>query len=194
MPEPCNGVIPNEDPNSSHVPEPEPEPEPESPVAHVIDRFEDLSAPQAEISNDDEFWPRVKKKRKGKKEKRSTPSWRSGEAPIEGSAPQASTELNIHAQIYALADKYGIHDLKDLAREKFADAASNAWDDSGFPLAVQTVYSSTPEGDDGLRDVVVDTLSRHRELLEKVEVETLVKGVNGLAYGLLRSAWRIGDD
>lgn len=182
--------------------------EPESPVAQVIGRFEDLSARLSESEN--EFWMPKTKKTKGKKRGRLVSPKGYPSPPAQNPTPppppppppppfisdrtsseSSQIELNIHAQMYALADKYGIHDLKDLAREKFAEAASNDWDGGGFPLAVQTVYSSTPDSDHGLRDVVVDTLSRHKKLLEKPDVEELVKEINGLAFGLLKSAWNL---
>jgi hypothetical protein len=99
------------------------------------------------------------------------------------------TGIDVHAQMYALADKYGIHDLKDLAREKFAVAASIGWHENMFATAVQTVYSSTPDSDHGLRDVVVETIRKHKELLRKAEIKILVREVDGLAYDLLKSEW-----
>lgn len=186
---PCNGVGHDDVPEWNHSPDPE------SPVAQVIERFEDMSAMPMEPEDEWEA-PRPKK---GKKERRGKSLWKSSHlSPVNsepaqvngsGSHETKESELYIHAQMYALADKYGIHDLKDLARDKFEIAASKDWNGSGFPLAVQTVYTSTPESDHGLRDVVVDTISRHKKLLEKVEVEALVKEINGLAFGLLKSAW-----
>jgi hypothetical protein len=189
----CNGivVVANEEQERNHIPEPA------SPVAQVIQKIEYMSAPLVDHA-DDEWVPRTKKT---KKKKRITSSWGFGSPPpidyppppMDDAAPYKSKEmqLNIHAQMYALADKYGIHDLKNLAREKFAETVLNDWNNSGFPLAVQTVYSSTPNNDHGLRDVVVATLNEHRELMDKTEVEALVKEVNGLAFGLLKSAWGI---
>jgi hypothetical protein len=189
----CNGivVVADEEQEPNHIPEPD------SPVAQAIQKIEYMSAPFADHA-DDEWVPRTKK---AKKKKRITSSWGLSSLPLldyppppmEDSAPYKSkkTQLNIHAQMYALADKYGIHDLKDFARVRFAETALHDWNDSGFPLAVQTVYSSTPNNDHGLRDVVVATLSKHRELMDKFEVESLVKEVNGLAFGLLKSTWGI---
>lgn len=201
-PEPRDGIIIITDAEL----EPGPSIEPESPVAQVIERFEDMAARQSESEND--FWaPRTKhtKKKQRKAKERISSSWGYPSPPAQDDLPppppppppiydmascgSEGMVLNLHAQMYALADKYGIHDLKDLVREKFAEVASSYWDGSGFLMAVQTVYSSTPETDHGLRDIIVDTLSQHRELLKKVEIEALVKEVNGLAYGLLRSAW-----
>ncbi|ERF77169.1 hypothetical protein EPUS_06449 [Endocarpon pusillum Z07020] len=189
-PESCNGVITNGEPEIPPIPEAD------APVAPVIERFEDMAAPP--LIAEEELRELTKpKKTKSSRKKRSAASYdglsvlRYQQAWIEESDSNSSknSELNVHAQMYALADKYGIHDLKDLAREKFAAVASNEWDGKGFPVAVNTVYATTPESDYGLRNVVVDTLSEHRELLNKPEMEALVKEVNGLAFGLLKAAW-----
>jgi hypothetical protein len=186
-----NGVGPRDESELNHIPEAEAE----SPVAMAIERFEDMVAVPMEEEQD---WSPPRKK-KYKKKRESASSWTSAYlSPAISEPMQANgiashesneSELSIHAQMYALAEKYGIHDLKDLARDKFEEAASKQWNGSGFPLAVQIVYTSTPESDHGLRDVVVDTLGRHRQLLEKAEVEALVMEINGLAFGLLKSAW-----
>ncbi|KAF7509726.1 hypothetical protein GJ744_007597 [Endocarpon pusillum] len=191
-PESCNGVITNGEPEIA------PAPDPDAPVAPVIERFEDMLAPSLIAEEELCEVPRPRKTKSGKKKRTTTsfdclPVFRYQQAQIEESDSNSSqnSELNVHAQMYALADKYGIHDLKDLAREKFAAVASNDWDGKGFPVAVHTVYATTPESDYGLRNVVIDTFSEHRELLEKPEMEALVKEVNGLAFGLLKAAWGI---
>lgn len=186
-PEPCDPVIAHLGQESTDTPEPK------SPFAQVVGKFEDLSAQQVEAA--DEIW--LSKKKKSKKGWRSEWDSMTSHAPnLQPAADDTSVanennerELCIHAQMYALADKYGIYDLKNLARDKFEGVASRDWNGRGFPLAVEIVYSSTPESDHGLRDVVVNTISAHKELLEKVEVEALVKQVNGLAFGLLKCAW-----
>ncbi len=189
-PESCNGVTTDGEPELNQIPEPV------SPVAQVIERFEDMLAPPLGMEEEEPVVPKVRKPKSSKK-KRNVMTWsplpvfQHQLSKIEESVSSNSkeSELNVHAQMYALADKYGIHDLKDLARDKFADTASHDWDGKDFPIAVHTVYASTLESDYGLRNVVVDTLCQHRELLEKPEVEALVKEVNGLAFGLLKAAW-----
>ena len=91
--------------------------------------------------------------------------------------------------MYSLAHKYGIQGLKLLAKDKFKAAASRGWDADGFPPAVQIVYNSTPEEDTGLREVVVKIISVHMELLNKPEVEAMMRKLNGLAFDLLKCRW-----
>ena len=63
----------------------------------------------------------------------------------------------IHAQMYGMGDKYLIPDLKTYARQLFKQAFSTQ---EGVLMGdtVIEVYSSTPENDRGLRDIVLETL------------------------------------
>ena len=96
------------------------------------------------------------------------------------------TELSTNARMYALADKYGIEDLKELAREKFARVATRDWNKGGFAHAVQIVYESTPKSGSSLRDVIVATINQHRDLMKDSEIENMLEELNGLAVGLLK--------
>jgi hypothetical protein len=57
---------------------------------------------------------------------------------------------------------------------------------TGFIHAVQIMYESTPKGDNGLRDVVVETINQHRDLMKDSEIENMLEELNGLAVGLLK--------
>ena len=67
--------------------------------------------------------------------------------------------LVTHAEVYALAGKYLIRGLKDLALQQFKTAAAASLDIDDFLLAASVLYESTSENDKGLRDIVVETLS-----------------------------------
>jgi hypothetical protein len=41
--------------------------------------------------------------------------------------------------------------------------------------AVQIVYESTPKSNSGLRDVVVDTINQHRDLMKDSEMENMLE-------------------
>ncbi|KAI9791658.1 MAG: hypothetical protein M1835_000209 [Candelina submexicana] len=105
------------------------------------------------------------------------------------SRPTPEPNLLLHVSIYALADKYGIHGLKTLAAEKFRVQAREHWDDPEFPQAMHEVYETTPDNDRHLRDTVIETLQRNKSLVQKPEVGTVIKEINGLAYDLLRIYW-----
>jgi len=177
-------------------------PEPPSPVANTIGFYEELSSPEllppaapAEEASDDLAVPK-KLRKKGKKKRHSAGSSKSivydEEPPTNGTvAPPLfeGTELSTNALMYALADKYGVEDLKDLAQEKFARAAAQDWNTAEFAHAVQIVYESTPESDSGLRDVVIETINQHRDLTKDSKIEDLLEEFNGLTVGLLKAAY-----
>lgn len=62
----------------------------------------------------------------------------------------------LHADMFAVADKYDIAALGDAAKTKFEEASNIVGLDNGNYLDVfRYVYSTTPESNRGLRDVVV---------------------------------------
>lgn len=64
--------------------------------------------------------------------------------------------LIYHAMMYAMGDKYGIHGLKALAREKFQEAWK--FTAAGLVKAIKIVYASTMESDRGLREIIINNL------------------------------------
>lgn len=104
-------------------------------------------------------------------------------SPIKGTA----AEFLMHTQLYEMADKYHIPDLKYLCKLKFQDCCERFWNDKTFLIAAHHAFSTTPETDKGLRDIVSTTIAEHMELLKKPEVEVLMTEFNGLAFGLLKA-------
>lgn len=94
--------------------------------------------------------------------------------------------LVIHAKMYAIAEKYNIIGLKQLAKERFEPECEYFWNHSEFPIAANIVYDSTPENDKGLRDIVVKTIVSHMELLQKPEIEAVMTDYSGLLFGVLK--------
>ncbi|KZM22845.1 hypothetical protein ST47_g6011 [Ascochyta rabiei] len=101
--------------------------------------------------------------------------------PIHGDASQ----LLVHTKIYEAADKYEVVGLKDLAKEKFARACKHFYDTPEFPIAAHYAFSTTPEDDKDLRDVVSATIAVNMGLVKKAEVKVLLTQFNGLALGIL---------
>jgi hypothetical protein len=101
-------------------------------------------------------------------------------------ASSDASQLLLHAKMYEIGDKYDVIGLKQLAREKFLRAAAKYWNHEQFAPAAHYAFSTTPEEDKGLRDVVNNTISIHMELLNKPAVEALLTEFNGLAVGLLK--------
>ncbi|KAF2807560.1 uncharacterized protein BDZ99DRAFT_447950 [Mytilinidion resinicola] len=110
--------------------------------------------------------------------------------PLYGTADQLLT----HAKMYEIGEKYDVIGLKDLSQEKFSRTCGLFWNDPKFPVAAHHAFSTTPDHDKGLRDLVFKTLSDHLELIDKPEIEAVLTEFNGLAFGLLKEkkqqGWR----
>jgi hypothetical protein len=96
--------------------------------------------------------------------------------------------------MYAVADFYCVSGLKELANKKFRDAVQEHWDSNDFVKAVEVVYTTTPSKDRGLRQVVKYVLKNHTELLDKPEIDTIIKQVPDLSYDVLRGIRGIQED
>ena len=92
--------------------------------------------------------------------------------------------LVIHARLYAIGEKYGVTGLKTLAMRKFEKEVGYHWKSDDFIQAVEEVFTSTVEGDKGLRDIVVDTIARHPDLLDKQQLQDVVKSCD-LSFELM---------
>merc|ERR1712000_406646 len=86
-----------------------------------------------------------------------------------------SSNLVIHARVYALGEKYGIEGLKLLSLEKFKQEAEFHWDSDDFVRPAEEAYSSTLDQDRGLRDAVADVFTRHPRILDSERVQTVVR-------------------
>lgn len=101
---------------------------------------------------------------------------------------EPSNHLLTHAKMYEIADKYDVAGLKDLVTENFRNACKNFWSSPTFAIAAYYAFSTTPDSDKGLRDIVVKTIADHMaELVKKPEIENLLTEFNGLALGLLKA-------
>lgn len=96
-------------------------------------------------------------------------------------------QLLLHAKMYDIGDKYTVTGLQQLAREKFLRACVSCWDSEYFATAAQYAFTTTPDEDKGLRDLISNTISQHMVLLKKPAVEALLNEFNGLAVGLLKA-------
>ena len=81
--------------------------------------------------------------------------------------------------VYSIADKYGIRELKELAKAKFSSQAQGLLSAKDFPSVIKMVYESTPSSDRGLRDVVCMVCTKQvRSLIDSPLFITAV-GENG---------------
>lgn len=102
------------------------------------------------------------------------------------SPPALKSYLIDHAKVFAMAVKYQAEGLRALAAAKFAAAAATYWSHGDFPAAISVVYNSTTDDVMELRNTVEDVLhTRFDNLKDTEELGAVVRGIPGLAYGLL---------
>ncbi|PHH81709.1 hypothetical protein CDD83_3502 [Cordyceps sp. RAO-2017] len=104
---------------------------------------------------------------------------------VDDTGGDDDSNLAVHAQVYALAEKYAVDGLKRLARYKFQLEAAGHWRSRDFARAAEMVFTSTVDADRGLRDIVVDAFDDHRSLLHLGPSKAALRRVPGLAYDVL---------
>ena len=100
---------------------------------------------------------------------------------------------NIH--VYAIADKYNMPALKELAKTKFINNKSppNAASATAFSEVINAIFHSTPDTDSGLRDVVIQRCSRAivlEKILENDLLASVIRDHGTFALGILREISR----
>ena len=79
----------------------------------------------------------------------------------EGAEKEASSELRLHAELYAAADKYGLPSLADYAKSRYIATVHESSSPYDFLESIDAIYTLTPESDRGLRDVAVARTRLH---------------------------------
>lgn len=97
------------------------------------------------------------------------------------------SHLLLHTKVYALAEKYDIPSLKNLAQRKFEMAMACFYDSPEFADAIEEVYCSTLDNDRGLRDVVLQAFRSHPQLASTQDVFEVIKHTPTLAFDL----WKV---
>jgi hypothetical protein len=96
------------------------------------------------------------------------------------------SDLLLHVKLYEVADKYDITGLKMLAREKFRRSCVIYWDHDSFPAALEYALSSTPDEDQGLKEIISETILAHASLLEEGAIEEIISEHKGFMYQVLK--------
>lgn len=96
------------------------------------------------------------------------------------------SHLLLHTRVYALAEKYDIPSLKEVARRKFEIAMACHYDSPEFADAVEEVYCSTIDSERGLRDVVLQAFRNHPQLATTRDVFAVIKQTPSLAFELFK--------
>lgn len=107
-------------------------------------------------------------------------------APILEGTEINRTTLLVHSKMYEIADKYDVNGLKDLARTNFSALCAIFWDKDVFAQAAEHALSSTPDSDDGLREVIRQIIISHIELLNKSDIAELLSKHTDFVFSVLR--------
>jgi len=99
---------------------------------------------------------------------------------------EEESHLLTHTRVYALAEKYDIPSLKELAQSKFEMAMACYYDSSEFADAIEEVYCSTIDTDRGLRDIVLQAFRAHPALATTQDVYAVIKETPALAMELYK--------
>jgi hypothetical protein len=109
----------------------------------------------------------------------------SSSPPQPSLPPTPKVHLIEHAKLFAMAVKYHVDALRDLAAQKFKDEVAQHWNHEDFAHAIHLIYTTTVDDVTQLREVAAEALYNHsNELLEKAEITALLRSINGLACDL----------
>lgn len=98
-------------------------------------------------------------------------------------------------RVYAIAEKYTIPALKELARCRFCDWADHNWSCADFHNVAREIFDSTPSHDRGLRGVVVRIVAKHvYALVEDDNVRQLVEDTGDLGWNVIRQLLKIHSE
>ena len=113
---------------------------------------------------------------------------------LSESAPPLDPRMMSNVLVYAVAEKYDIPDLKALAKRKFQDVAESKWPLDDFHAVAEAVFSTTPDGDMGLRQTILDVCEEHfQEILRDEESRAGFLSVQAIAAVVLNAAVRKFD-
>ena len=100
---------------------------------------------------------------------------------ISGRAMEDQPALLSSVRVYAIADKYDIQPLKELAKNRFETSAEKNWAHKDFSDTVKEIFESTPTSDRGLRDIAIRIVASHADvLIQKDEFRELIEEVGDL--------------
>ncbi len=94
----------------------------------------------------------------------------------KGYTPEDYSAVYVHIEVYSLGEKYNISGLKNLARHYFGYCVWFGWNRFDFSSVIRDVFTSTPESDSGLRNLVLSVAQKNIEALrERKEFDALLK-------------------
>ncbi|KAH8656126.1 hypothetical protein BGZ60DRAFT_417837 [Tricladium varicosporioides] len=88
--------------------------------------------------------------------------------------------------VYAIAEKYGITGLKEMAQAKFQSQAGSLLSAKEFPEIIRELYRSTPSSDRGLRDIVSQLCAqRGRTIIDNSDLNSIIVEIGEFGLDLL---------
>lgn len=94
--------------------------------------------------------------------------------------------LVLHAKVYALAEKYDVLGLKEMAQRCFRIISNcGGCYSKEFAQACEFVHTTTIDSDRGLRDVVVQALHEHPRALDEEHIRSAMRLLPVLPYDLV---------
>ena len=89
-------------------------------------------------------------------------------------------------RVYAIAEKYTIPALKELAKQRFCNWAEHNWSCPDFHTVAREIFESTPSHDRGLRGVVIGLVAKHMHaLVQDDNVRQLVEDAGDLGWNVI---------
>lgn len=103
------------------------------------------------------------------------------------SIPEKS-DLVVHAEVYALAGKYDISELKRLAASKYLETLPPKYSDSAFVDSLRVVLEEIPDSDLSLRGHALQFVGKHyRQLVEDTISLAVFKENKDFAVDILQA-------
>ncbi|PVI05399.1 hypothetical protein DM02DRAFT_650740 [Periconia macrospinosa] len=93
--------------------------------------------------------------------------------------------LFTHAKVYEISKKYRVRGLEYSAIIKFRRACDIFWHTASFAAVIRYIFANNMGNNQTLRDIIIETILQHQQILEDPEVEEVVKEFSELAYALL---------
>lgn len=96
--------------------------------------------------------------------------------------------LVFDAQMYAIADKYDLSDLKRKVGDSFAELLIPYAEGVEFGEAARAIYDLTPETDRGLKDLVKDIVwSTRATMFPRQEIQRCIRESEGFRNDMLQA-------